>query len=324
MTNTNISVLGIQQTTNAQLLQQTSSIEKLNEQLSSGKLNNNLTDYDPTTAKNLINYNNLITQRQSYITSITNVQARLSVYDSTMTNLEAVATGAQTLAASNSTYDPTKLSALKSQVISYMKQVQDDLNQQVDGRYIYSGTRYNTQPVTDISAQSTTVSYPFTPSSSPDLASYDTATVAGNPTSAAGFTQDSVTVDAGYNVQYGVTSNDPAFQKLVAGLQLFSQATQDVNATSYTTDIQNASALLSDALTSIQSLHTGVASNINTLQQETSLQNTDITNIQNQIYNLSSANATTVSTEITSLQAQLDASYSTTGKILKLSLVNYL
>ena len=67
----------------------------------------NLTDYTPVQANQLLDFQNGITQRQSYISSIKTVQARLSVYDSdSLTDLESVASQAQTLAASgNQTYN---------------------------------------------------------------------------------------------------------------------------------------------------------------------------------------------------------------------------
>ena len=319
-----ISNIGSQLTLTSQLTTQSTQLGKLAEQLSSGVKNNDLTDYDATTAKQLINYNSQIAIRQGYLNSMTTVQSRLSEYDSIFTDLETVATNAQTLASSNTSYDTTKTASLTSQATAYLKQVQDDLNQKLDGRYIFSGTRYSTQPVTDISTATTTVSYPFTATTSPTLPTYDADYSASTTTSTPAFTQDTVVVDAGYSVTYGVTSNDSSIQKLVAGLQLLKQAQSDTSATTYKTDMQNAATLLSDALSSLQAVHTSVAANINLLKGETTLQNTNITNLQNEVSSLSSVDTAQVSAEITALQTTLEASYSATGKILKLSLVNYL
>ena len=399
---TGISAIGLQLSTASLLQSQMTELDTLNQQLASGVKSSDLTDYSPSDAQNLLNYQNAITQRQSYLSSIDTVQARLSVYDSTMTDMESLTQTAQTLAAQNTTYSADTASEIQGQVGNYLTQIQDDLNQQVNGRYIYSGSRYNTAPVSNLSSSSTTVTYPFTATTSPAVPSYDSSYVSGLNVSTTGqtvtfsgsvatpqnasvtvngkvysyaiqsgdtttsiasglatlidtdipgttssngvltvgssgaissatgnsstsaFSQDSVTVDTGYSAQYGVTSNATGFQQLIAGLKLMQQASSQTDPTTYQTDMNNAATLLTTALGSIQALHTGVAANINLMTQETTTQNSDITNLQDQITGIDYADPTTVSTEITSLQAQLEASYSATGSILKLSLVNYL
>ena len=81
---------------------------------------------------------------------------------------------------------------------------------------------------------------------------------------------------------------------------------------------------MGSAITGIQTLHAGVANNINALTQEKTTQNTDIANLQSQISNIQSVDITQVATEINLLQTQLPASYSATGMIEQLSIVKYL
>lgn len=397
-----ISSIGLQSSTAAMLQTQLTELEVLNQQLASGQQADNLTDYTPSDAVNLMNYQDAITQRQSYISSINTVQARLSVYDSSMSDLESVAETAQSLAEQNSNYNSSTVSEIQGQITNYLQEVQDDLNQQVNGRYIYAGARYSTAPVGDLTNLSGTVSYPFTATTSPTLPNYDTdyvsglsasisgqnvtfsgtvstpqnasitvngkvytytvqssdtptsiasalatevnqdvpgtsstggtitvgtggtVTAAGGNASTSAYTLDSVAIDSGYYVTYGVSSDNPAFQQLIAGLQLMQQATQSTDSSTYETDMTNASSLLSTALNNIEALHTGVAANINLMSKEQSTQNTDISNIQDQITNIQSVDTATVSTEITALQSQLEASYTATSDILKLSLVNYI
>jgi flagellin-like hook-associated protein FlgL len=169
---TNISNLGLTQILTNGLQSQQTTLSLLTQQLSSSQKYSNLTSYDPTDAHNILNFQNALTQRQSYISSITNVQARLTVYDSSMTDIESMAAQASSLASQNSAYSATTVANVQQQATNYLKQLTDDLNQQVGGRYIYSGTRYNTKPVADLSTLSGTPT--ATTTTSPALPSYDT------------------------------------------------------------------------------------------------------------------------------------------------------
>jgi flagellin-like hook-associated protein FlgL len=143
--------------------------------------------------------------------------------------------------------------------------------------------------------------------------------------SAGAYTEDSVALDSSTSITYGVTSNNPAIQQLVAGLQFISAATQTgISAAHYQSYMAQATSLLTTALSGIQALNGTVGSNQNILATETSNQNSDITNLQNQLSSLQSVDLTTVGTEIDNLQTQLQASYSATATLTQLSLLKYL
>lgn len=439
------------------LQNQQTTLGLLSEQVASGQQFDNLTNYDPTQAHNLVDFNNAVLQRQSYISSMQNVSTRLSTYDTSMTDIENMAGQAATLAGQNAAFDATKVNDINLQATNYLKQLTDDLNQQIGGRYVYAGTRYSTIPVVDLTTL--TGAPTTTTTTSPALASYDTqfnnatsftvnsaptgtftmgnttiawgglegasatspvsivvngtpqtvavaglstattatayasnlaltlnaiaassnasaggvpstltatpsagtvtldlggaapnavtpdaggattditwvggstpnGTVAQTPNSSVpAYTLDSALVDSNFSVTYGVSSNDPSFQKLVNGLRFISSACAAGtagNAALYQTDMQQAATLINAGLTGIQTLHAQVANNQNTMTQQTATQNTDITTLKNQIADITQVNLTTVGAEINSLQTQLQASYSATATIEKLSLVSYL
>jgi len=322
---TSVSTLGTQLQAISNMLGEQTSLNTLTQQLATGDQYNNLTDYSPVDAHQLLNFQNAVTQKQGYLSSIQTVQSRLTVYDSTMTDMETVAKQAGSLATQNQTLDSSNLASLQSSAQNYLIEVQDDLNQQVGDRYIYSGVRYSTQPVTNLATLSLTTSPPTTTTvSSPTLPNYDTEAVAGTASDAAAYTQDTVTIDQGYDVTYGVSSNNPAFQQLINGLRYISAATTATDAATYQSDMKNASTLLGSALTGIQTLQANNANNQNTLTNETTTQNTDITNLQDQIGNIQQVNTAQVATEIDSLQTQLQASYSATASLEQLSILKYL
>jgi flagellar hook-associated protein 3 FlgL len=445
-----ISTVGNQIMTSNNLQSQQTTLAQLNQQLASNQKYSNLTEYNPVDAKDLLSFQNAITQRQAYISGMQSVSARLTIYDSTMTDMESVAQQAQQLASSNQTLDSTSSGEIGAQATAFLQQVENDLNQQVSGRYIYAGSRYSTPPVGDLT-QVAAPTLPFTTVTSPALPAYDSnystdsftvnskptgnftvgntsipwsAIATGNVTSvsvngvsqavnvtglatgsnltptqiasnlsltinqiasqvtggssaatmsstvsgtgvtfafsgapaavtpdaggiaseitwsdagqdagttaitigqsAAAWTQDTATLDQNYNVSYGVTSTNPAFQQLIAGLSLISAASKETDPTTYATDMSQASTILSNALTAIQTVHAGVAGNINLVNTETSTQNSDVTSLQNQVSNIQSVDMTQVGTELSLLQTQLQASYSASASLLQDTILKYL
>jgi flagellin-like hook-associated protein FlgL len=489
MTATPVSTLGLQLLSTYNLQNEQSLLGSLNAQLGSGVAHSNLTDYDPVQAQQLLNFQNAVTQRQSYISAATTVSTRLQVYDQTMTDMENIASQAQQLASQNPTQDTSKAGTIQQQIQSYMSQAVDDLNQQVGNRYVYAGNRYSTAPVSLSAVMNGTVTLPFTPVSANALPTYDSEYNASDPataTTSATYTanlpsgaangatsppstlqvydsvgnthnmtltwtktatnswklsvdvaggntvgstssdytatipftfngsgsnageiktggigsgsnytvvdnshppaevsfalnfpgaaaqtltlnfgdynsstnsvtqfadpsgqvsvnsytqngngggvydpkawaQDSVTIDAGFNLQYGVTSTQTGFQQMIAGMQLINQATATgTSSATYQTDMTQASVLLNSALTNIQNYHAGVAAASNTITQEQTLQNTDIANLQNQVSNIQQVDVTQVGVELSTLQTQLQASYSATAAVIQLSILKYL
>jgi len=403
MTITSISTLSQQQSLTSYLQAEQTTMTQLTEELATGQKYNDLTDYAPSDALNMMNLQATATQKQAYLGVITTVQARLSGYDTTMTDMESIVAQAQTLADGNQTYSAGTAASIAAEAGNYLKSVTVDLNQQIGGRYIYAGSRYTTQPVSDLSTltetpsstiytdnktlpiydtgysasaltmaisgqtvtiggtvgspqnasvtvSGTTYTYAVQPTDTTTkiasalateiavnisgtsstngvitVGATGTITAAGaNVTNTAAYATDSATIDAGDSVQYGVTSNNPAFQQLIAGLRYIQAAGNSTNSATYSTDMAQASSLLSTALTNLQSVHTTVADNINTLTQETTTQNTTISNLANQLSGIQSVDITQVSTELTALQVLLQASYSATGTIERMSIVNYL
>lgn len=448
------------QMTNSLVAQQIT-LTKLSDELATSKKNSDLTDYNPTDAHNILDLQNGVTHKQSFLTSINTVQTRLSMYDSSLTDIESLSAQANSLATQNQAYDPTKVDNVQQQAVNLLRQLSNDLNLQVGGRFIYAGARYSTQPVTDLSTL--TGAPAASPTTSPALPSYDSqfsnatsftvnsataptgnfnvgnvaiswseiaagqitdvylngsstptalgsaitlpnipastageyadnlssaingvaadttdvpssfgiasltasatngsvtlnfngtaplsvtptdgaantitwndpgtpdGTVAQTPNSSApAYALDSVLIDTNYNITYGITSNDPNFQKLVNGLRFMVDAVNSGKAgdtATYQSEMTQAASLIKDAASGIQVLHSQVASNQNTLTQETTVQNADITSLTNQLDDIQKVDLTQVGTEINLLQTQLQASYSATSSLEKLSLVKYL
>src|SRR5271163_3865636 len=109
-----ISTIGIQLQAITNLLGETTNLNTLNQQLATGQQHNDLTDYSPVDASNLLSFQNTINQRQGYLNSMETVQTRLSMYDTTMSDMENIAQQAESLASQNQNFDQTKLAGLQA------------------------------------------------------------------------------------------------------------------------------------------------------------------------------------------------------------------
>jgi flagellin-like hook-associated protein FlgL len=404
MSITQISTASIQMVLTSQLQAEQANMAQLTSQMSTNQKYSNLTDYSPSDALNIMNLQNSSTQRQAYVGVISTVQTRLTGYDTTMTDMESVVSQAQTLAAGNPNYSASSATGIASLASNFLKSITVDLNQTIGGRYIYSGSRYETPPVTDLttlsgspsstiytdgaslpaydtaysasaltmatSGQTVTIGgtvgtpqvatvtvgstvYSYTVQSGDTTSSIasglasalNTAGVTGstatgsvltvggsnaptaasaNVTSSTAYATDSATIDSGYNLQYGVSSDNPAFQQLIAGLRYLQAAGNATDASTYKSNISQASTLLTTAMTALQGVHATVANNQNTLTTETAAQNAALSSLTSQLSNITQVDITQVATELNLMQTQLQASYSATGTIEKMSIVQYL
>ena len=82
-----ISTAGLTLIMNSALLRQQNTLSLLSQQLSSSKQHGTLTEYTPTEAHNILDLQNGVTQREGYNSAISNVQQRLSMYDTTMADV---------------------------------------------------------------------------------------------------------------------------------------------------------------------------------------------------------------------------------------------
>lgn len=196
---TSVSTYGLNLTLANSLLNQQNVLGQLSQETATGKKYQNFTDYNPTDAHTVFDSQSIINQRQSYLSSMQTVQTRLSIYDTTMTDMESVAQQASSLASQNPNYDAKTVDTISAEASNYLKQLTDDLNQQVSGRYIYAGTRYTTKPVNDLTTltdtpPTTTVSSPTLPDYDTDYGNVSSFSVNSTPTGTANFNISNVSI----------------------------------------------------------------------------------------------------------------------------------
>lgn len=97
----------------------------------------------------MLNLTSGVTQ-EAFASVATTLTPRIQVYDLSLTGIEDIASEAASIVSGNPTYNPEHSGSVATQMQGFMQQISYYLNQQVNGRYIFAGSRYNTVPVGDI------------------------------------------------------------------------------------------------------------------------------------------------------------------------------
>jgi flagellin-like hook-associated protein FlgL len=316
----NVSTLSILSQSVLQIKNVQSQLAVFSSQLASGKKSDDLGYYSIGDSARILDLRSLSTKKESFINSIKSIEPQLDIYDSTFERLEDIANDALSLANRSTDLSQVPSTASDQQFDAMLEQFEYYLNQKLGTSFIFGGARFGVQPVGDINGLPVPP-VETAPVTSPTLPSYDSQAPGSDATS---YTEASVRVDDGFSVTYGISSNDEAFQNLILGVRWAYAATQAPDQATFDTRIATARTLIATAGTQLRALHADVAGDISQLQSTKNLHEIFIANAKGQIQDIQAADTAELATKISFAQTQLQASYSVTGRLAQLSLVNYL
>lgn len=290
----------------------------LTQQLATGVKSTDLTDYSAYESRTLVNSRNLQGKAESYIAAIGSIKPRLDVYETSLSALEKLINSTQSTITNTQNAAAATEQGVPAQISSTIDQVAFYLNQKLNDRFIFAGTRYGTKPIGDIKTLTNPPAEVF-PATSPTLPPYDTAAPGSN---AQAYTKDTVAIDDSLSLSYGIPSTDSAIQNLMQGMRYAYAATQD--ASNYQTYMAQAQTYLKTALDGVRSLRAQVAGNQKILSDTQKSQQGTIDLLQTQINKIRNADINEVSVKINAYNTQLQASYAATSKLINLSILNYI
>ncbi|MBU6474943.1 MAG: hypothetical protein KGL10_01635 [Alphaproteobacteria bacterium] len=331
----NVSLIGqiTSQSQNLATLRQ--QLNDLSQQATTGQV---ASDYSGlgTKAEPVLNLNAQQPLIQGYQDNITNVSNKMTLMNNALSQIATVGNNLVSAIQTQLQNSPTNVANVQQIAAQGLQTVEDMLNQNIDGQYLFAGSSSSTPPFADNS----TLNSNFNNQIQSWLATGNTSalTTAINGFSATNLglsaglaTSGNVTtqVDANTNVDYTVKADGSGFQDLIRALTLVANTPYPgASNTATGPDYQN---LMNDALTTAQKGVTEVNNTSQSLAGKFAQvkaigdQNTsDLTVVQNQLSTLTTADTTTAITEMQALQTQLTSSYQVTNIVSKLSLVNYL
>lgn len=217
-----------------------------------------------------------------------------------MVNLSNKFMSTLTAAQGGSQVDPQ---VTKDQAQLLMDEFQGLLNTSSAGRYLFAGSKIDVAPVNTDAAGWTAQTSPSTPN-----ASY----YQGDDY------QMSTQISSNLTVDYGVTANNPAFEKAFRAFNVAFNNPSDKAA------LAEASTLMKDAIGGMANLQGRLSTNSRTIEDEMQRNEEDKTVISEISASIKSVDLPAATVRQAELKTQLEAAYSSSVALLKLSILNYI
>ena len=310
----------------------------LERQITSGKKYDTLAGFGGAVAQNVQRVRVDRASLQAYIDNITSVNNRVQQMNQAMTSaqksvqqvVDSINSALQT-----SSVDVPAIITLAKSALSF---VEDLSNLNIDGRYLFAGSDTTSAPVIDDAQLNANMQTEVanwlngTNSNAQFQANVDgfSASQLGmNPalSSSGGVT---VRIDQSTNIDYTVKADTDGFQQMIRALGLMANLKVPDSSTDVPTTAQ-----LNDMMTKVVSLAKSGLDQMTNAQAQLGTKSALISSIQDThtkdasaldglIGSVEGTDTTEAITKLQALQTQLQASYSVTSTLSKLSLVNYL
>lgn len=280
---------------------------------------------------------------ETFVTTNSSTSVRLS---STQNALSTMQTTAQSFLETlvSVTNQNNTAASLQTTAQNALESLTSELNTYANGQYVFGGINSSTAPLVSSSSMQSSVTSAFNSYLSSIGATASTVTAAQMQTflssnlapmfqgtswttnwSSASSTAMTSEISQGQTVTTSVSANQSAFQDLAEAYSMVASLnTQNLNSSALNEVVSTATTLVQQGVTGLTDLQAnmGVVQNdVTTANNQMSVQMNVLTT---QINNLENVDTYQVSTQVTSLQTQIETAYSLTSQLQKLSLVNYI
>ena len=274
----------------------------INSQISSGLKSQ---DYKgiASDSQYLLSVESAISKLDAYNANANTTLGTVNTMYTTLGNIQNLANDMLTAVTAALGGNQVPAAVLMSQANNGMTEVAALLNLKIAGKFAFSGSDIDTQPV-NLSDPAWTAQ---TPPSAANTAYYQ-----GNNTI------NAVQISETYTVNYGITADNSGFEKLFRAYNLVS------NNPSNTVAIQEASTLIQQAIDEIANAQGILSTHANSIDNQIDKNEQDKTYLQELVANIKETDIPSASVQLTEVQSQLEASYSASVRLLKLNLANYL
>lgn len=320
-------------------------LDKLNFSLATGKNHQELKFYGED-ASRVVDLRKDIEARNSYIRSIDITETTAQSYDTVLERLVELTADALNAAEPLSSQDPDFPTTTTVLANNFMLEFEANLNIKIGDRFIFAGTNFGNAPVTDlrtltlynttdlvsngatanaVETADTVPQHTVDAGGAATVESYHTEFAAANTIDSNAHEKLRVTINDDQPVTYTMTATEAAFQNIVEGLLRLKSAAQ-----AGLTEVER-DEFLADARTTLDTgrgqLRQLQASNgtiLNELQRTKEIHQGFINISQSALDDITVADQAEVAVRISTLQTQLEASFTTIARQSQLSLVNFL
>lgn len=294
--------------------QNQSNFDDLNAQISTGLTAQTYSQIAPQ-ANQLVDFRTQSSQQQGFIDTIQGVTTRLQTMDLALQQIQSAVTQFRSLLP-NDAFNQSAPN-IQTEAQSLLQQVAGFLNTQDGTRYVFGGTNAETPPVDLTNLPTGAAATLTTPVNGPP---------ASNGYYAGGVDIPPVRIDSQVTLNYGINANDSStFEPIMRVLNFiaqngpFNQANPVDQA-----NVTKAGQMLDQALQSLTTMRGTLGLQESQLNNELTVHQQTLNIAQNGISNIVSVNQATAITQLQTLETQIQASFSATSQIQKLSLVNFM
>ncbi|MEQ8442055.1 MAG: hypothetical protein RIM33_08420 [Alphaproteobacteria bacterium] len=320
-------------------------LDQLNTALATGERFQQLKFYGKD-ASRIVDLEKDIQAREAYKRSIDVTETTATSYDAVLERLIEVTTDALKAAEPLSSDDPDFPTTTTVLANNFMLEVEANLNIKIGDRFIFAGTNFGTAPVTDLRSLTlyNTTDLVSNGATANVIESADqvpehvvdaggAATVESYHTSFAGTgTIDTkahetmrVTVNDNQPVTYTITATESAFQNVVEGLlRLKSAAQSGLTKEERDEFLGDARTALDNARGQLRQIQASNGTVLDTLQRTREIHTSFINISRIALDDIQVIDDAEVAVRISSLQNQLEASFTTIARQSSLTLVNFL
>lgn len=280
----------------------------LNRQISSGK---KVTTFKELSAlgqtERVLGFENQLSKIKDYVRSNTIVTNRLQSYNNSVSGLIDIAEELRNILILRRTPTTGDVLPLQELVTSQLSSVKSNLNVELEGRFLFAGTKTDTPPIGDI-----------------ETANY-TTNLAGQRTLNTNYYQGDdtkVTIQANdaLQLEYGITADNPAFQNLIAAMHMALEG----DTTNNDDLLADAVDLVSSAISELSSVQANINNNITILDKVNDEHSDFKLFLDEAVNSVTETDIGEASIDLATTQTTLQATFSAFARISSLKLTDYL
>jgi flagellar hook-associated protein 3 FlgL len=293
--------------------QNQSQLDTLNAQVSTGLKAQTYAGIAPD-ASHLVDFRAQASRQQDLVNTINTVSTRTQVMDLALGEIQKQVQSFQSLLPNGAFIGSQPNIVSQAQLL--LQQVAGLLNTQDGTRFVFGGVNTDTPPV-DIATLPTVAASLTTPVNGPP---------AGNGYYAGGAAIPPVRIDQQLTVNYGITADDAAtFEPIIRVLNyIVAKGPFSSTNTVDETNLSTMSQMLNQALQQLTTMRGNLGLQQSQINTELTVHQGALNIAQNGISNIVTVNQATAITQLQTIETQMEASFTATSQIQKLSLVNYL
>jgi flagellar hook-associated protein 3 FlgL len=267
----------------------------------------------------LVNLKNEVAKADQYIENIATTEKRLTLMNLSLETIDEIAREMRSITVNSLNGEAADTNNLTEVATQFLEQTVELLNQRDDSRYLFAGGKTDTKPV-DLANGVYTA-----PAPPPFDAVVDTGYYEGDSTT------QQVRIDDGVTIQYGITADQSAFEKVIRALDNIAQTTFSVPITPAEKQVLNdAITLLTEATENngaqktIGGFATDVALDLRTIDIQKDRHTEFINFATNSIADIENVDTAETLSLLNFQQVQLEASFQIVARLGQLSLSNFL